>query len=73
MDLIPDLQPVLGRIPETENAYISSGFSGHGYMNGPGACRAIADLITTGTTEIDLHDYRPDRLKESLKMREQMF
>lgn len=73
MDLLPDLQPVLGRIPDTENAYVASGFSGHGYMNGPGACRAIADLIITGRSDIDLHEYRPDRLKEPLKMREQIF
>jgi glycine/D-amino acid oxidase-like deaminating enzyme len=73
MDLLPDLQPVLGRIPNTTNAYIAGGFSGHGYMNGPGACRAMAELITTGTSEIDLDAYRPERLEGPLKMREQIF
>lgn len=73
MDLLPDLQPVLGRIPGTENAYIAGGFSGHGYMNGPGACRAMAELITTGTSSIDLDAYRPERLEGPLKMREQIF
>jgi glycine/D-amino acid oxidase-like deaminating enzyme len=73
MDLLPDLQPVLGRVPSTANAYIAGGFSGHGYMNGPGACRAMAELITTGTSAIDLHPYRPERLEGPLKMREQIF
>lgn len=73
MDLLPDLQPVLGRIPATENAYIAGGLSGHGFMYGPGACQAVAELITTGTSTIDLHDYRPERLNEPLKMREQIF
>jgi glycine/D-amino acid oxidase-like deaminating enzyme len=73
MDLLPDLQPVLGRVPDTANAYVASGFSGHGYMYGPGACRAIADLITAGSSEIEVHDYRPERLKGPLKMREQIF
>jgi glycine/D-amino acid oxidase-like deaminating enzyme len=73
MDLLPDLQPVLGRIPNTANAYVAGGFSGHGYMNGPGACQAMAELITTGTSSIDLHDYRPERLEGPLKMREQIF
>lgn len=73
MDLLPDLQPVLGRIPHTENAYIAGGFSGHGYMYGPGACLAVAELIATGRSEIDLDDYRPGRLNEPLKMREQIF
>jgi sarcosine oxidase subunit beta len=73
MDLIPDLQPVLGRVPNTANAYVAGGFSGHGYMNGPGACQAMAELITTGTSTIDLHAYRPERLQGPLKMREQIF
>jgi glycine/D-amino acid oxidase-like deaminating enzyme len=73
MDLVPDLQPVLGRVPGFENAYIAGGFSGHGYMYGPGACQAMAELITTGTSSIDLHDYRPERLRGPLKMREQIF
>jgi glycine/D-amino acid oxidase-like deaminating enzyme len=42
-------------------------------MYGPGACQAVAELITTGTSEIDLHAYRPQRLNEPLKMREQIF
>jgi glycine/D-amino acid oxidase-like deaminating enzyme len=73
MDLLPDLQPVVGRIPEIENAFIAGGFSGHGFMYGPGACQAIAELITTGESQLDLHDYRPDRLNAPLKMREQIF
>jgi len=73
MDLLPDLQPVLGRIPNVDNVFIAGGFSGHGYMYGPGACQAVAELITRGTSEIDLHDYRPERLNEPLKMREQIF
>lgn len=73
MDLIPDLQPILGRIPSTENAYIAGGFSGHGFMYGPGACQAVAELMTSGDSHIDLRDYRPERLNEPLKMREQIF
>lgn len=73
MDLLPDLQPVLGRIPGTANAFIAGGFSGHGYMNGPGACRAMAELVTTGESSIDLDMYRPERLQGPLKMREQIF
>jgi len=73
MDLLPDLQPVLGHIPATSNGYVAGGLSGHGYMNGPGACRAMAELITTGSSSIDLEAYRPERLEGPLKMREQIF
>jgi sarcosine oxidase subunit beta len=73
IDLLPDLQPVIGRIPGTENAFASTGFSGHGYMYGPGACRAVAELILDGETTIELGAYRPERLTEKLSMRSQIF
>lgn len=73
MDLIPDLQPVIGQIPGTDNAYVSTGFSGHGYMYGPGACQALARLIVDGDPGIDLKPYRPERLSDALSMRDQIF
>lgn len=73
IDLIPDLQPVIGRIPGVDNAYVSTGFSGHGYMYGPGACQAVARLVVDGDPGIDLRAYRPERLGEKLTMREQIF
>lgn len=73
MDLIPDLQPVIGRIPGFDNAYVSTGYSGHGYMYGPGACQALARLIVDRDAGIDLEPYRPERLAGMLSMREQIF
>jgi glycine/D-amino acid oxidase-like deaminating enzyme len=73
IDLLPDLQPVLGRIPGTANAFAATGLSGHGYMYGPGACRAMAELIVDGKTTVDLEPYRPERLAEKLTMRSQIF
>lgn len=73
MDLIPDLKPVIGQIPGMDNAYVSTGFSGHGYMYGPGACQALARLILDHDPGIDLGPYRPERLAETLSMRDQIF
>ncbi|HXF97396.1 MAG TPA: FAD-binding oxidoreductase [Gaiellaceae bacterium] len=73
IDLTPDLLPVIGRIPGTENAYVSSGYSGHGYIYGPGACRALANLIVDGDPQADLGPFRPTRLEGKLTMREQIF
>jgi glycine/D-amino acid oxidase-like deaminating enzyme len=73
IDLTPDLQPVIGRIPGIENGYVATGFSGHGYMYGPGACYALGQLISQGETVVDLENYRPERLQTKLKMREQIF
>ena len=63
----------MGLIPGTVNGYVSTGFSGHGYMYGPGACRALASLILDNDAEIDLHAYRPERLEGKLAVREQIF
>ena len=73
MDLTPDLEPVIGQIPGLDNAYVATGFSGHGFMYGPGACHALSDVIVNGDTAIDLENYRPERLKTKMKMREQIF
>lgn len=73
MDLLPDLEPVLGQVPGTTNVYIAGGFSGHGYMYGPGACAAMAELIWTGRSEVDIEPYRPERLLGPLRMRKQIF
>jgi glycine/D-amino acid oxidase-like deaminating enzyme len=73
IDLVPDLQPVIGAIPGTNNGYVSTGFSGHGYMYGPGACQALARLIVENDPGIDLGPYRPGRLEGELSMRQQIF
>jgi D-hydroxyproline dehydrogenase subunit beta len=70
---VPDLQPVIGAIPGTDNGYVSTGFSGHGYMYGPGACQALARLIVENDPGMDLEPYRPERLEGKLSMREQIF
>jgi glycine/D-amino acid oxidase-like deaminating enzyme len=73
MDLIPDLQPVIGLVPGWGNAFICGGLSGHGYMYGPGACQATARLVLEQDAGIDISPYRPERLTEKLAMRDQIF
>ena len=67
------LEPVIGRIPGLENAYACTAFSGHGYIYGPGACRALAGLVIDGDPGVDLTPYRPERLEGKLSMRAQIF
>jgi glycine/D-amino acid oxidase-like deaminating enzyme len=74
MDLTPDLQPLIGKIPGTANGYIASGFSGHGYLGGPGACVALAELVSDGHTDIDLSAFLPNRFTDGqIPMRKQIF
>jgi glycine/D-amino acid oxidase-like deaminating enzyme len=61
VDMTPDFEPLIGRVPGTGNAWVAGGMSGHGFILGPGAWRAVAEEMTAGRTAIDLGPYRPDR------------
>lgn len=66
VEITPDLQPVLGKLPAWSNAYVSAGFSGHGFILGPGSGRVMADLVRGDKLSIgDLADYRPDRFMDA--------
>ena len=59
--LSSDLEPVLGRLPGWENAYIATGAGRKGIVLGPAMGKAVADLVTTGATEIPIDAYDPGR------------
>src|SRR5262245_40840649 len=51
-EMSPDHHCILGPAPEVEGFFHASGFSGHGVMHAPATGRILADLVTTGTTEL---------------------
>jgi len=57
--MTPDRQPVIGET-EVKGFFLSTGYSGHGFMFGPITGQLMAELITKGTTSIDISmlDYR---------------
>lgn len=61
MDLTADKVPILGTVPEVPGLVLACGFSGHGFGIAPGAASQIAQLITEGTTDVDLSELRYDR------------
>lgn len=64
VEVTPDMQPVIGRLPAVENTYVLGGFSGHGFILGPAAAQSVADLITGPTSPeyiVDMDQYRPER------------
>jgi sarcosine oxidase subunit beta len=50
----PDKHPILGNIDALRGFVCAAGFSGHGLMHAPAAGEAIAELITSGKTTLDI-------------------
>ena len=60
----PDDNPIIGKdIGGLKGLYCAVGFSGHGFMQSPAVGRILADLITSGGTDLDLNSFRSERFK----------
>jgi sarcosine oxidase subunit beta len=63
-EMTPDHNPVVGKHPDVEGFFLANGFSGHGLMMAPATGRAIAELITVGSSRtIDISDFVFDRFQ----------
>jgi len=59
--MTPDANPLVGPVPGVQGLYLAAGLSLNGFGGGGGIGRSLAELITTGASELDLHPYRPWR------------
>ncbi len=59
--MTPDSNPLVGPVPGVRGLYLAAGLSLNGFGGGGGIGRSLAELITTGSAELDLHPYRPWR------------
>jgi 4-methylaminobutanoate oxidase (formaldehyde-forming) len=59
--MTPDSNPLVGPVPGVRGLYLAAGLSLNGFGGGGGIGRSLAELITTGDSELDLHPYRPWR------------
>ena len=57
----PDRLPVLGAAPGCAGLYLATGAEKKGILLGPAMGRAVADLITGGSTELPVGPFTPDR------------
>jgi glycine oxidase len=60
----PDWLPIIGRAPGWDNVYLATGGAKKGILLSPGMGKAIADLITTGHTELAIAPCAPERFWE---------
>ena len=47
-EVTPDAHPIIGAIEDVAGLYVITGFSGHGFMHGPGAGLLLAEAIVHG-------------------------
>ncbi len=58
----PDGLPLMGAVPGIQGAYVATGHSVWGMLNGPASGEAMAELILDGRANIDLSPFDPGRL-----------
>jgi sarcosine oxidase subunit beta len=65
LEATPDHQGIVDAIPAVAGLYVIAGFSGHGFMQGPAAAEALAELICDGRAQsVDLTPLRYDRFAQ---------
>lgn len=57
----PDGTPIIGALEQCSGAYIATGHSCWGILNGPATGEAMAQLLLDGRTDIDLTPFNPSR------------
>lgn len=63
-EMTPDDHAIVGRVAETDGLWVAAGFSGHGFMQAPAIGEAVAQLLMTGTSDIDISALSPSRFAE---------
>jgi glycine oxidase len=56
-----DWLPILGRAPKWDNVYLATGAGKKGILLSPGMGKAMADLITRGSTSVPIGPCAPER------------
>lgn len=63
--LSPDWMPIVGGAPGWANAYLATGAGKKGILLSPGLGKAVADLITEGSTGLPVDEFKVDRFNGS--------
>jgi sarcosine oxidase subunit beta len=70
-DTSPDHNGIVGKLPELDNFYLATGFSGHGFMQSPAVGLLLSELILDGKAHtIDITEMGIERLREGKFNRE---
>ncbi len=69
VDTMPDVVPVVDRVPHLDGLIVATGMSGHGFGIGPGFGRVVARMVTGQMAEHDLSRFRFERFTDGSKLR----
>jgi len=69
-EVTPDHQAILGPIPEVEGFWCAAGFSGHGFMQAPGAALLLTQLLLDKKSEIDISSFAFERFARGSLVKE---
>ena len=70
-EVTPDAHPIIGSVPGRENFVVVAGFSGHGFMHGPGAGLLLSEIMLDGhTTTLDISSLDYNRFAEGRLIQE---
>ena len=64
IDTMPDVVPVIDRVPDCPGLILATGMSGHGFGIGPGFGHVLAGLACGDTPEFDLRRFRFSRFSD---------
>jgi sarcosine oxidase subunit beta len=71
LDMTPDGNAILGRLPGFERAYVAAGFSGHGFMHSPATGQLMAELIVDGAAHsLDVAPLGLERFARGVRLEE---
>jgi len=69
-EVTPDHQAILGPVPEVEGFWCAAGFSGHGFMQAPGAALLLTQLLLDKQSEIDISSFAFERFARGSLVKE---
>ncbi len=64
IDAMPDIVPIVDRVPDLEGLIVATGMSGHGFGIGPAFGKIIAQIANKETSEHDLTRFRFTRFSD---------
>ena len=70
-EVTPDAHPIISAVPAITGYYVVAGFSGHGFMHGPGAGLLMSEIILDGRAHtLDITPLSYSRFADTQRMHE---